>query len=275
MAKSYLSRKWEKKCRLKVKSNNPIGLRLNELHQSGKKAVALLIDPDKFGNQQQLKQVLLKTTHYPLELILVGGSLMTTRKLNFTIRSIREMTGGIPIVLFPGNVIQLSGKADGILFLSLISGRNPELLIGQQVVAAPLLSKTNLEVLPTGYMLVDGGGITSAHYMSQSIPLPNDKPELASATALAGHYLGLEYFYLDTGSGASQAVSSQLIRAVSKRIDSPLLVGGGIDTSDKAKAAWQAGADIVVIGSRAEKNPDFLIEVLQYSEMYNLSLNVN
>jgi putative glycerol-1-phosphate prenyltransferase len=178
-------------------------------------------------------------------------------------------------VLFPGNVIQLSDKADGILFLSLISSRNPELLIGQQVVAAPLLAKTNLEILPTGYMLVDGGGITSAHYMSQSIPLPNDKPELALATAQAGHYLGLGYFYLDTGSGASHTVSSQLIKAISSQIDAPLLVGGGIDSTDKAKAAWQAGADIVVIGSQAEKNPDFLIEVLQYSEMYNLSLNVN
>lgn len=258
-----------------MKRNNFIGQRLKEIHQSGKKAVALLVDPDKFINQHRLKQVLAQAIHYPLEMILVGGSLMTTQKLSFTIRSIREMTGQLPIVLFPGNVIQLSGKADGILFLSLISGRNPELLIGQQVVAAPLLAKTKLEILPTAYMLVDGGGITSAHYMSQSVPLPNDKPELALATALAGHYLGLGYFYLDTGSGASHAVSSQLIEAVSNQIDSPLLVGGGIDTTEKAKAAWQSGADIVVVGSRAEKNPDFLIEVLQYSEMYNLSLNVN
>ncbi|HSI76178.1 MAG TPA: phosphoglycerol geranylgeranyltransferase [Lunatimonas sp.] len=258
-----------------MKRNNSIGKRLKGIHLSGKKAVALLVDPDKFENRQRLKEVLAQAKHCPLEMILVGGSLMTTRKLSYTIRSIREMIGPIPIVLFPGNVIQLSGKADGILFLSLISGRNPELLIGQQVVAAPLLAKTNLEILPTGYMLVDGGVITSAHYMSQSVPLPNDKPELAVATALAGHYLGLGYFYLDTGSGATHAVSSKLIKAISNRIDSPLLVGGGIDTIEKAKAAWQAGADIVVIGSRAEKNPDFLIEVLQYSEMYNLSLNVN
>jgi len=258
-----------------VKRNNSIGLRLKELHRSGKKAVALLIDPDKFENQQLLKQVLAQALHYPLELILIGGSLMTTRKLSHTIHRMREMTGPIPIVLFPGNVIQLSDKADGILFISLISGRNPELLIGQQVVAAPLLAKTNLEVLPTGYMLVDGGCITSAHYMSQCIPLPNDKPELALATALAGHFLGLGYFYLDTGSGATHPISSELIKALRSRIDSPILVGGGIDSTDKAKTAWQAGADIIVIGNRAEKNPDFLIEVLQYCEMYNLSLNVN
>lgn len=258
-----------------MKRNNTIGQRLTEIHKSGNKGVALLVDPDKYETQQLLRQVLAQAIHYPLEMILVGGSLITTRKLSFTIRSIREMIGPLPIVLFPGNVIQLSDKADGILFLSLISGRNPELLIGQQVVAAPLLAKTKLEVLPTGYMLVDGGNITSAHYMSQSVPLPNDKPELALATALAGHYLGLGYFYLDTGSGAKHTVSNKLIRAISERIDSPLLVGGGIDSTEKAKAAWQAGADIVVIGTRAEKNPDFLIEVLQYSKMYNLSLNVN
>lgn len=258
-----------------MKRNNTIGQRLTEIHKSGNKGVALLVDPDKYETQQLLRQVLAQAIHYPLEMILVGGSLITTRKLSFTIRSIREMIGPLPIVLFPGNVIQLSDKADGILFLSLISGRNPELLIGQQVVAAPLLTKTKLEVLPTGYMLVDGGNITSAHYMSQSVPLPNDKPELALATALAGHYLGLGYFYLDTGSGAKHTVSNKLIRAISERIDSPLLVGGGIDSTEKAKAAWQAGADIVVIGTRAEKNPDFLIEVLQYSKMYNLSLNVN
>lgn len=255
--------------------NNPIGQRLKDIRQSGNKGVALLIDPDKYESTQLLRPVLAQAIHDPLEMILVGGSLISTRKLSFTIRSIREMIGPLPIVLFPGNVIQLSDKADGILFLSLISGRNPELLIGQQVVAAPLLAKTKLEVLPTGYMLVDGGNITSAHYMSQSVPLPNDKPELALATALAGHYLGLGYFYLDTGSGAIHTVSNKLIRAISERIDSPLLVGGGIDSTDKAKAAWQAGADIVVIGSQAEKNPDFLIEVLQYSKMYNLSLNVN
>lgn len=258
-----------------MKRNNTIGQRLTEIHKSGNKGVALLVDPDKYETQQLLRQVLAQAIHYPLEMILVGGSLITTRKLSFTIRSIREMIGPLPIVLFPGNVIQLSDKADGILFLSLISGRNPELLIGQQVVAAPLLAKTKLEVLPTGYMLVDGGNITSAHYMSQSVPLPNDKPELALATALAGHYLGLGYFYLDTGSGAKHTVSNKLIRAISARIDSPLLVGGGIDSTEKAKAVWQAGADIVVIGTRAEKNPDFLIEVLQYSKMYNSSLNVN
>lgn len=255
--------------------NNSIGLHLKELHRTGKKAVALLIDPDKFEDHSLFKQVLEQAVQYPLEFILVGGSLMTTQKLSITIRSLQEVIGTVPIVLFPGNVIQLTEKADGILFLSLISGRNPELLIGQQVVAAPFLAKSNLEILPTAYMLVDGGGITSAHYMSQSIPLPNDKAELALATALAGHFLGLGYFYLDTGSGALQAVSTKLIKAVSREIDSPLLVGGGIDSIEKVKAAWQAGADVVVIGSRAEKNPDFLIEVLKYADMYNLSLNVN
>jgi phosphoglycerol geranylgeranyltransferase len=258
-----------------VKRDSAIGQGLEELHRAGKKAVALLVDPDKYENTVHLKQVLVQAVQYPLAFILVGGSLMTTQKLSFTISSLKEFTGSIPIVLFPGNVIQISGEADGILFLSLISGRNPEFLIGQQVTAAPFLAKSNLEILPTAYMLIDGGGITSAHYISQSIPLPNDKPALATATALAGHYLGLKYFYMDTGSGATQTVSHQLIQAVSQQIDSPLLVGGGIDSTEKAKTAWQAGADVIVIGSKAEKNPDFLIEVLQLSEMYNLSLNVN
>jgi putative glycerol-1-phosphate prenyltransferase len=258
-----------------VKRIESIGSSLRALRSSGKKSVALLVDPDKFEQQYFLKELLDKARRYPLALILVGGSLLTTHRLGKTIVALKEISGDIPVVLFPGNVVQLSDRADGILFLSLISGRNPELLIGQQVTAAPFLSKSRLEILPTAYMLVDGGGITSAHYMSQSIPLPNDKPDLTLATALAGSFLGLQYLYLDTGSGALNPVSPNLIRSVSTHIDLPLLVGGGIDSTEKAKNAWQAGADIVVVGSKAEKNPDFLIEVLQYSEVYNLSLNVN
>lgn len=260
---------------MKERGGLRIGEKLSELRASGKKALALLIDPDKDIHPRTLVEMLPLLSCNPLSFVLIGGSLITSMKLDFTINSIREASKNLPIVLFPGSVVQLTEKADAILFLSLISGRNPEFLIGQHVVAAPLLAEANLEVLPTGYMLVDGGKITSVHYMSQSVPLPNDKPELAVATALAGFYLGLKYLYLEAGSGAEKPVSQKLISEVSERVPCPLIVGGGIDTFEKAKATWQAGADVVVIGNKAEKNPDFLIEALHYAEAYNLSLNVN
>ncbi|MDX5477281.1 MAG: tRNA-dihydrouridine synthase, partial [Cyclobacteriaceae bacterium] len=159
------------------------------------------------------------------------------------------------------------------LFLSLISGRNPDLLIGQHVSIAPLLEKSNLEILPTGYMLVDGGHTTSVHYISQTIPLPNHHPELSVATALAGSYLGLQYFYLDAGSGAPNPVSPEIIKAVKSKVKAPLIVGGGLNSLEKIKMAYQAGADLVVIGNGAEKSPTLLSEVSAFLNTIKISAN--
>ncbi|MBD8491056.1 geranylgeranylglyceryl/heptaprenylglyceryl phosphate synthase [Echinicola sp. CAU 1574] len=246
-----------------------------QLHQSGKKALALLIDPEKIGTESQFKRLIKQAYQDEVDFFFIGGSLLTEKNVDKTVMRIKEVCADIPVVLFPGNVIQISPLADGILFLSLISGRNPELLIGQHVTAAPLLANTKLEVLPTGYMLVNDGQISSASYISQTIPIPNNKPSLAKATALAGKFLGLQTFFLDAGSGASTPVSKEIIKNVKQATQFPLIVGGGINSVEKARNAWDAGADIVVLGNGVEKNPDLLTEVLDFMKVYNLSLNVN
>jgi len=163
--------------------------------------------------------------------------------------------------LFPGNSMQLDPAADAILFLSLISGRNPDLLIGQHVVAAPILKNNRIEVMPTGYILINSGKITSVAYISNTMPIPDDKYSLAACTAMAGEMLGLQLIYLDAGSGAEKEISPRMISTVRKAIELPLIVGGGINTTQKALAALEAGADMIVIGNAIEKNPNLLIEI--------------
>ncbi|AKP50685.1 geranylgeranylglyceryl/heptaprenylglyceryl phosphate synthase [Cyclobacterium amurskyense] len=256
--------------------NKEIRELLYRRNKKGIKSLALLIDPEKIDKQPSLE--LLKELSHGLiiDFFLVGGSLVNTNRLDHCLCRLKEVTkGNVPVVLFPGSVMQLSDEADAVLFLSLISGRNPDLLIGQHVLAAPTLSKSKLEVLPVGYMLVNGGASTSVEYMSQTIPIPNNKPDIAVATALAGEFLGLPLFYLDAGSGAKIPVSKKMINAVSREINSPLMVGGGIRSLQEAKDAWNAGADVLVIGNGAEKNPSLITEVLHYAKFYNSSLNVN
>ena len=167
----------------------------------------------------------------------------------------------VPVVLFPSSSSHIDPQADGILFLSLISGRNPDLLIGQQVLAAPMLKASGLEVLSTGYMLVDCGRPTTASYMSGTMPIPHNKPAIAACTALAGELLGLKLIYLDGGSGALQPISPLMIEAVAQAVSAPIIVGGGIVSADKAEAALLAGADVIVIGNEIERNPGFLREI--------------
>jgi phosphoglycerol geranylgeranyltransferase len=252
-----------------------LSTKLHNLRGRGKKALALLIDPDSVADGSYFTDLLYTVHSAAVDFFFVGGSLAGHEQCRQCVESIKSEIPHIPVILFPGNAIQVVDNADGILFLSLISGRNPELLIGQQVAAAPFLAQSSLEILPTGYMLVDSGELTSVNYMSQTIPLPQDKPGLAVATALAGSMLGLSHLFLDAGSGAKRPVSPEIISAVKSHTSCPLIVGGGINTAAKAKTAWQAGADVVVIGNGAEKNPNLLIEVLAVAQMYNLSLNVN
>lgn len=254
---------------------NSIEQKLKVLTKEGKKALAWLIDPDKIVEDFSFLQQVKEMSQLNLDFIFIGGSLIEKNDIDRIIKLIKEVDSDLPVILFPGSVVQFSNHADGILFLSLISGRNPDLLIGQHVTIAPLLAKSNLEVLPTGYMLVDGGVATSVNYISQTIPLPNNKPELAVATALAGSFLGLQYFYLDAGSGAKKSVSPEIIKNVKKSVQAPMIVGGGLDTLEKVKKAFHAGADVVVIGNGAEKNLSLLTEVLEYIHVLNLSLNIN
>ena len=165
------------------------------------------------------------------------------------------------MILFPGNNYQLCEEADALLLLSLISGRNPEYLIGQHVVAAPLIKESGIEAIPTGYLLIDGGKISTTSYITQTVPIPADKPDVAVATALAGEQLGLKLIYLEAGSGAANPVSAEMISAVKKNVSLPLIVGGGIRSGAQAEAACQAGADIIVVGNILEKAPELLMEL--------------
>lgn len=228
--------------------------------KQGKKSIAVLIDPDKINSTSQLEPLLRLAAEDCVDYIFVGGSLVTTNNIAEVIRTIKENVS-MPVVLFPGSALQIESTADAILFLSLISGRNPDLLIGQHVVAAPILKNNKLEVLPTGYMLINSGKTTSVAYISNTTPIPDDKYALAACTAMAGEMLGLKLIYLDAGSGAEREVNQKMINAVKKSVDVPLIVGGGINTPQKAFNALQAGADLIVIGNALEKSPDLLTEI--------------
>ena len=217
-----------------------------------KKSFAVLIDPDA-TNDASLLNIIRAANDAGVDFILVGGSLITNGYFEKCIETIKS-NSQIPCIIFPGNNLQISKKADAILLLSLISGRNPELLIGNHVLAAPVLKQSNLEIIPTGYMLIDGGRTTSVSYMSNTIPIPSDKYAIAASTALAGQMLGLKLIYMDAGSGALQAIPSKLITEVSNQISIPVFVGGGIRNEDQAIASCMAGADTVVVGNAVEKD---------------------
>jgi phosphoglycerol geranylgeranyltransferase len=233
---------------------------LREKKQQGKKSIAVLVDPDKVTDTNKLHHLINLASENCIDFFFVGGSLVTTTNLNDVVMEIKREVN-VPVVLFPGNNIQICAAADGILFLSLISGRNADFLIGQHVVSAPILKNTNLEIIPTGYMLINSGKVTSAAYMSNTTPLPDDKYSLAACTAMAGEMLGLQLMYLDAGSGAEREITPRMIGAVRKSVDVPLIVGGGINSAHKAISALEAGADLIVIGNALEKEPDLLTEI--------------
>jgi len=235
--------------------------------RDGRKAFAVLLDPDKV-ELSSFPFMLAESMRHGVDFFFVGGSLITRYASDEIIAAIRRHTT-IPAILFPGNSLHIEPSADAILLLSLISGRNPELLIGQHVIAAPLLKKSNLEILPTGYMLIESGRATTVSYISNTTPIPHDKPSVAACTAMAGELLGLQIMYLDAGSGAQKPVSAEMIAAVRKSVDTPIIVGGGINTTQKAQAALEAGADIIVVGNGIEQNPDLLPEIAQIVKSFN------
>lgn len=241
---------------------------LKQKHREGKKSLAVLVDPDKSEDPAKLLHLINLASENCVDYFLVGGSLVTSTNLSDVVKRIKENVN-IPVVLFPGNAIQVEASADALLFLSLISGRNPELLIGQHVVAAPILKNTRLEVIPTGYMLINSGKITSVAYISNTMPIPDDKYSLAASTAMAGQMLGLQTIYIDAGSGAEKEISPRMIAAVRKSITIPLIAGGGINSAQKAITALEAGADVIVIGNALEKDPDLLTEVSEKVYSWN------
>lgn len=243
-----------------MKGSTPILSALQQLPVNGRKALAVLVDPDK-GNAESWSDLAKLCQAAKVDHFFVGGSLMSGSDLNLCIKTLKQHSN-IPVTIFPGSAMQIDASADALLLLSLISGRNAELLIGQHVMAAPYLKKSGLELLPTGYMLIDGGQPTTVSYISNTQPIPHNKPDIAAAIALAGTQLGLQVVYLDAGSGAAQSISSEMVAAVRKQIeDIPLLVGGGIRSAATAKELVDAGADMLVVGNVLEHSPELVLDI--------------
>lgn len=232
---------------------------LQEAKRTGQKKFAVLIDPDKI-RLGKFDDVLQLAVDAHVDYFYIGGSLVVNDMLDEVLKNIKSKCQ-IPTILFPGNSFQLSYKADGLLFLSLISGRNADLLIGKHVVTAPFLKISPLEIISTGYMLVDGGISTTVQYMSNTTPIPATKDDIAVCTAMAGELLGLKQIYMDAGSGAQQPITTSMISAVSMATDIPLIVGGGIKTPEKAAANVAAGADVIVVGDAIEKDPSLIMDI--------------
>ena len=230
-----------------------------ERRKDHKKSFAVLIDPDKVVDGD-ISHLVSLATEAGVDYFFVGGSLVVSQNLDECVLSIKHQCE-IPVVLFPGSPSQISRHADALLYLSLISGRNPELLIGQHVISAPMVRNSGLEVMPTGYMVIDGGAPTTVSYISNANPLPADKKEIAMCTAMAGEMLGMKLIYMDAGSGAKVPISEKMIQSVSSCIDIPLIVGGGITDAEKAYLNCKAGADIIVIGNAIEKDASLIKEM--------------
>jgi putative glycerol-1-phosphate prenyltransferase len=235
----------------------------NLIHKksNGEKSFAVLIDPDKI-QLDQIGPLALELGRAAVDYLMVGGSLMVTSHLDAVVETLKKESG-LPVILFPGSPSQLTPKANALLYLSLISGRNPELLIGQHVQSVAAVKQSGLELLPTGYMLIDGGAPTTVSYISNTWPIPYDKSDIALCTALAGEMLGLKLIYMDAGSGAKQAISTNMITTVAKAVNIPLIIGGGILTPEEAAERAKAGADLIVVGNAIEKDPALIREIAQ------------
>jgi phosphoglycerol geranylgeranyltransferase len=232
---------------------------LTERKRLGKKSFAVLIDPDKVNNHN-MEQLISLSLAAEVDYFLVGGSLVISNYLDECLQLIKRYCN-IPTILFPGSPSQVSKYADALLYLSLISGRNPELLIGQHVISAPFVRKSGLEIMSTGYMVVDGGAPTTVSYISNASPLPADKNEIAVCTAMAGEMLGMKLIYMDAGSGAKRAISETMIAKVAESVSIPLIVGGGITEPEKAYRNCKAGADVIVVGNAIEKDASLIKEM--------------
>ncbi len=224
-----------------------------------KKSFAVLIDPDK-TKSRDLENLILLGKNAKVDYWFVGGSLVVSNHLEQLVADLKTKSD-IPVILFPGSPSQVTPKADALLYLSLISGRNPELLIGQHVLSAPAVKQSGLEILSTGYMVIDGGAPTTVSYISNAAPIPANKNEIALCTALAGEMLGMKLIYMDAGSGAQKPIPAEMIQTVASQITVPLIVGGGITTPDKAAENCRAGANLIVVGNAIEKDPGLITTI--------------
>jgi putative glycerol-1-phosphate prenyltransferase len=252
-------------------------MKLKEIYPSlctrkvnGKKSFAVLIDPDKV-NDKKMQPLIELAVAARVDYFLVGGSLVISNYLDECVQFIKRNCS-IPVLLFPGSSTQVSKYADALLYLSLISGRNPELLIGQHVVSAPAIKQSGLEIISTGYMVIDGGAPTTVSYISNATPLPADKNDIAMCTAMAGEMLGMKLIYMDAGSGAKTAITESMIEKVASSIEVPLIIGGGITDPEKAYLNCKAGADIIVVGNAIEKDTSLIMEMA--SAVHSVPLKV-
>lgn len=237
--------------------------RLHDILSNGRKKVAILIDPDKTRGEAEIEDLLARIKLLNPTFIFVGGSTVSENDLHACLTQIKSKTA-IPVVIFPGSRQQINELADGILFLSLLSGRNPDYLISHQVESAHLLKKMEIETISTAYLLIDGGKNSSVAYVSQTSPIPSDQEGIAVKTAIAGEMLGFQCVFMDAGSGAINPVPEKMIKAVKQNIDLPLIVGGGLRTTEEVENAFNAGADLVVIGNKVEEDADFLLDLAGY-----------
>jgi phosphoglycerol geranylgeranyltransferase len=238
----------------------------NRIYQSllqhkhkGQKSFAVLIDPDKV-TVEKIDELTALATKARVDYLLVGGSLVVTNRLDEVVQQIKKNCD-IPVILFPGSPSQITPYADALLYLSLISGRNAELLIGQHVISAPFVKQSRLEIISTGYMVIDGGAPTTVSYISNAAPVPADKNEIAMCTAMAGEMLGMKLIYMDAGSGAKRPITESMIEKVAQVIEVPLVIGGGICDPEKAYLNCKAGADVIVIGNAIEKDASLIQEM--------------
>ena len=225
----------------------------------GQKSFAVLVDPDKV-DEALIDELVGLSVEAKVDYFLVGGSLVISNQLDEVVQQIKKSCN-IPTILFPGSPSQISPFADALLYLSVISGRNPELLIGQHVISAPFVKQSGLEIMSTGYMVIDGGAPTTVSYISNTIPIPADKNEIAMCTAMAGEMLGMKLIYMDAGSGARRPIAESMIAKVSACIEVPLVVGGGIMDPEKAYLNCKSGADVIVIGNAIEKDASLIREM--------------
>ncbi|MCK5535696.1 MAG: geranylgeranylglyceryl/heptaprenylglyceryl phosphate synthase [Bacteroidales bacterium] len=246
---------------------NSVYQKIQKAASIGQKLLAVLIDPGKLSEFELEKKIHL-CQDTKVDFIFLGGSLIYQSIIE--VRQFIKSLVNIPVVLFPGNLMQMDFSADALLLLSMLSGRNPELLIGNHVLAAPLIRKSGIETISTAYLLIDGEVNTSVGYISNTMPIPRDKNEIAVATSIAAELLGFKLVYLEAGSGARKSVSVNMIEAVRANISMPIVVGGGIRSPEVLSKIYLAGADLVVVGTVFEENSSFLVDAQRIKQKISL-----